>query len=148
MTPVAPDFPGFVDAQARHRENFGIMVTFEIPSVKTWAPGTQLDPESGAPYDPFLEPATGATPRQELVRVNVISRPTGAGRGGLEGERNAGPLGSMDSSEMALILAVEDFARVEGAERVLVLDDTWEVEGIRHDMLGPTRRYIVYLEPA
>ena len=56
MSGVTPDHAGFRDAQRRLRAAFGEPVRFLAPAVDEYPPGTRLDPDTGTPYDPTIEP--------------------------------------------------------------------------------------------
>src|SRR2546421_2186452 len=44
---VAPNMPGFIEAQANLRTRMGAPVTFKVPVTKTWPGGTKINPDTG-----------------------------------------------------------------------------------------------------
>lgn len=144
---LTPDVAGFADAQRRLRSQLGVNATFLIPAAVTWDPAEPLDPETGRPYDPFAEPASGGGFDEQVARVSFVSRPLGSARtsAGAFGE---GPVGKVDQSVAALIVDVADYDRVKNATDVVVNDHQWEIQQFRHDELAANKRWIVYLEDA
>ena len=53
-----PDLDGFAEAQGRLRQMIGVDAVFLVDGEPIWPAGTPIDPETGKPYDPFLEPET------------------------------------------------------------------------------------------
>lgn len=140
---VLPDVAGFREAQKRLRQRLGVDVVFLVPQAPTWPDGTQLDPETGRPYDPFAEPASGGDDQEVTVRCSLVNRaltpldPT-----------VTTAVGDQDIAEAALIVDEADFATVQGARRCRVLARTWRIAELKLDELAGDARYIAYLEPA
>jgi hypothetical protein len=144
---ITPDTVGFSAAQDRLRELLGVDATFIITAAAVWPAGTQLDPESGKPYDPFLEPEVPGAVTEVTLRCSFAHRPFTPGMwGGLDTPNT--PIGTVDRGISALIVAYADYPSVKDAARVRVADETWDVEVWRSDVLAGHNRWIVYLEHA
>jgi hypothetical protein len=111
---ASPDVAGFRAAQARLREVLGVDAVFIIASALTWPPDTPLDPETGRPYDPFLEPVTPEVDVQVTVRCSFVQRPLVAA------DPTLSPIGSIDRGSAALVVAEADQPAVKDAVRVIV----------------------------
>jgi hypothetical protein len=70
-----PDTAGFADAQDRLRQELGVDAVFLIPTALVWPPGTPLDPETGKPFDPFLDPVDPAANTEVTVRCSFVHSP-------------------------------------------------------------------------
>lgn len=137
-----PDFAGFKEAQERLRELAGVDATFLIAAAPTWPDGTPLDPETGRPYDPFLEPVDPQADAEIVVRASFVSKPL------LSEDPAASPIGAQDRGGATLIVTPEDYAAVKGAYRVRVGSETWELQEWRNDIVGGMERWLAYLEHA
>jgi hypothetical protein len=141
MTPV-PDVAGYAAAQTRLREQLGIDADFLIKGEPVWPPGTPIDPETGKPYDPFLDPVTPVEETTITVRVSFVHRPLDAA------DPAASPIGPLDRGNAALIVAEADYPTVHGARRVQVAGEVWDLQSWRHDVAARMPRWIAYLEHA
>lgn len=144
---INPDVDGFREAQHRLREKLGTAAVFQIPQPATWDPGEPLDPDTGRPFDPFAEPASGGGYVEVTKQVSYVARPLTSGRA-LGGDTYAAPIGNVDMGTAALIIDIDDYAAVATATRVTVAGTLFDIEMFRHDTLGPIGRWIAYLEKA
>jgi hypothetical protein len=144
---IKPDTDGFRDAQRRLRQELGAAATFYMRSPATWAPDEPIDPDTGRPFDPFAEPASGGEDREVVKLVSYVARPLTSGRA-LGGDSAAAPIGNVDMTTAAVIVDVDDYPEVKDAHRVKVADTVYDVEMWRFDTLGPVERTIAYLEKA
>jgi hypothetical protein len=139
---VGPAVEGFRDAQAALREALGVDAAFLIASEPEWPPGTPLDPETGNPYDPFLEPVNPTTDTEVIVRCSFVHRP-------LQGiDPAASPIGAGDLGDAALIIPLERYDDVRTATRVRVGVELWDIQQFRYDVALGTERWLAYLERA
>jgi hypothetical protein len=141
VTPV-PDTVGFAAAQDRLRQQLGVDAVFIVPTASVWPAGTELDPETGKPYDPFLEPESGGEPVEETVRCSYVHKPLA-----LLDPAQA-PIGDVDRGVAALIVPVADYSRVRTAVRVRVGDEVYDVQQFRQDIFAGYVRWIADLEHA
>lgn len=139
---VHPDVGGFREAQRRLRAELGVFATFTIPGDPSWPPGTPLDPETGKPHDPFLEPTVPPVDREEIVNCSFVHRPLVAL------DPAATPIGAADQGLAALIIDEADYERIKDATRVQIGPEIYDVQRFRHDVAIRTERYIAYLEHA
>jgi hypothetical protein len=142
-----PDLAGFAEAELKLREQFGVDATFIIPGVDAWPADTPTDPETGKPYDPFLAPEVDNPDVQITLRCSYVHRPFTPGLwGGMDTPQT--PLGVVDRGMAALILTAEQRNQVRGATRVVIGEETWDVELWRNDVQFNLDRWLVYLEHA
>jgi hypothetical protein len=124
---IKPDTDGFRDAQRRLRQELGAAATFYMRSPATWAPDEPIDPDTGRPFDPFAEPASGGEDREVVKLVSYVARPLTSGRA-LGGDSAAAPIGNVDMTTAAVIVDVDDYPEVKDAHRVKVADTVYDVE--------------------
>jgi hypothetical protein len=142
MSPSA-DTAGFREAQGRLRTMLGVDAVFTVPPGEpVWPAGTELDPETGRPYDPFLEPESVEEAVEVTVRATFASRPLA------DADPAATPIGSIDTGSAALILAASDYPPVVNARRVMVGPETYSIQLARHDQIAGYDRMILYIEHA
>lgn len=141
------DTAGFADAQRRLRAALGVDVVFQVPVPPTWDPAEPLDPETGRPFDPFATPATGGGTVDFTKRCSFVNRPL-RGQGTGKGDFPATPIGRVDAFAAALIVDVEDYEDVKDAERCVVLDNTWVIDGFEMDSLAGVKRWLAFLVDA
>lgn len=138
----APDLAGFAEAQDALRARMGVDAVFLIRGEKTWPAGTPLDPETGRPFDPFLEPEVDAGDAEIVVRCSYVSRP-------MQTQDPAGsPIGAIDRGNAALVVDPDDHAMVADAYRVRVGAEVYDLQEWRWDNVGGMERWIAYLEHA
>lgn len=136
-----PDLQGMEEAQERLREVTGQDVLFQIPGERTWPEGTELDPETGEPYDPQIEPEeTDAS--EVTIKCGVAFRPVH----GLAEDTVESPLGEIKQNEVVLIMSVEEWAEVEGATTFEVKGDRYRVKKNTSDGIGSDYRQLVWGE--
>lgn len=138
--PVSPDFEGFAAAQKALREKFGQDLTFAIPGEVTYPDGTPLDPETGKPFDPTIEPIESEE-SETTVRVSVVNRPI---RTGLSDESERKAIGWLEEGGVVLIVDPEDWPEIENATRVQFADEWYAIRQTDHDYLGEVDRYLVW----
>jgi hypothetical protein len=140
---ASPDAVGFRDAQKRLRTALGVDAVFTIPpGAPVWPPGTELDPESGGPYDPFLTPVSQEEATEITVRASFASRPLAGA------DPTVSPIGAVDTGSAALILDAADYPPVASAQRVRVGPEIYSIELARHDQIAGYDRMILDIEHA
>lgn len=144
VTPgVGPDLDGFIAAQQRLRTTMGRDAIFRIPVTPSWPAGTPLDPQTGRPYDPTVEPESGGGFTTIVKRVALVFRPI---RVNVEDPLGDDERGGMRSAEsMAMGIAEEDFIDVQGATQVTIQGRDFKITSMERDP-GPDARYIAFAE--
>lgn len=147
--PITPDIAGFEAAQVRLREQFGQEVPFYFASASTYPDGTPMDPETGQPYDPTIEPIASGMGSALVPNVSVVHRPMGLSRRGIAGEEATTAVGVFEEGEAALIVGPDDFHdnSLDEADWCYVHEEEWEVTSWDADALGSndTQRYVLYI---
>jgi hypothetical protein len=111
ILPSTPSTSDFADAQRRLRAKLGVDVVFLIASDPEWPPGTPLDPETGKPYDPFLDPLVAQVDTEVTKRCSFVHRP-------LQGiDPTASPIGPGDLGEATVIIDVDDWLQLRRRRR-------------------------------
>lgn len=112
MSAPTPDIGGFVAAQDRFRQAFGRDIQFNIPVNPVWPADTQLDPETGQPFDPTVVPSSGGGTTAQIAHVSVIRDmlPTNE-----QDEVDWGPSGIRNAERTALIVSQADHLLVQNA---------------------------------
>lgn len=144
--PATPDLAGFRAAMDRLRDNFGQDVTFHAPVAKTWPAGTQLDPETGEPYDPAIDPISAGW--TDIVKhVGVVTKPISTAREGGDTRFEAG--GEFSGMDAVLDMVDTDHVDVLDATEVTLYGLRFKIVEMKPSGLGgdpDADRYIVYLE--
>ena len=74
--PPTPDIAGYEAALQRKREALGEDVVFHFAETDAYPEGTVLDPQTGKPYDPLIEPSKAETPTPVTINCSVAFRPS------------------------------------------------------------------------
>lgn len=139
-----PDLDGFRAASEQLRDQMGKALVYLTPTETTWLEGTPLDPETGDPWDPTIEPlASGFT---SASATTIVVLPGATDRVAKEVEA---AIGRIEVGDAALIIGREswDKASLEDATLVRIYDDDWELADARFDSVGgegPADRVIVH----
>jgi len=135
---ASPDLAGFREAQATLRAQFGEDVPFFKPLPKTWPPGTPLDPETEAPYDPMIA-ATASGWASAVAKCSVVARPLGLSRRGVEFDVNTTAVGVFEEGMIVLICGYEEWhaAGLDDATEVEVHAERYLIAQTEQDQLGP-----------
>lgn len=131
----------------RLRTAFGVPVTFRIPEAKTYAPGVQLDPETGEPFDPAIDPLTGGGFTDVVKVVGVVTKPISPQRQGGDTRFEAG--GAFSGMDAVLDMAAADKPDVETATEVTLYGEHFDIIEMKPTGLGgqvAPVRFVVYLE--
>lgn len=129
---------GFQDAQRRLRAETGIDATFHIPVAPTWPGGTKLDPETGRPYDPVVQPTTGGG-------FSDVTKKVGKAVGTLNDDNDT-PIGIMADAEGVLMVDVDDVASVGTATEVTVSNVRYKITQKRPRGLTRVMEWLFFVE--
>lgn len=135
MAPQA-DLAGFADAQSRLRNEFAEEVTFLYREEFAYPPGTPLDPETGEPYDPTVEPIS-ASAASAVVGCNVAFSARGD-----EAQEGAG--GLFEQTHVMLIADIAAASAIAPAIEFDVRDARYKIEAQKPDGIGALQRYLVW----
>lgn len=139
-----PDITGFFAAQDRLRELTGVDATFRVPTPKVWPAGTQLDRETGEPYDPTVVPVSGGEPTEVVVRCSILTQLVSSN---LTNATEATQAGVFRGESVALGLAEERHAEVKDATEVVVAGVEYRVTEIVPDpAFNNVQRYVAFGE--
>jgi hypothetical protein len=136
MPPTA-DLAGFTAAQQRLRQQFGEDVTFYGAEVNVFPAGTPIDPESGRPYDPALEP-TSSTRASAVVKCNV------AYRSRIERAQEQAALGIGGRMHVMLIADITDAVHINDKVEFEVRTERFKLEASEPDGVGAVQRLLVW----
>lgn len=140
MAAVAPDLAGFTEAQQRLRGGFGEDVTFFQAAVLTYPPDTPIDPETGEPYDPTVEPVDENQPSATVTCT--VAFITQANRDQLEFKTSA-----LGIEERTHVLAIADIAaepQITGAIEFDWRGDRYKIEAQKPDGIGAEQRVLTW----
>lgn len=144
---LQPDLDAFRDAMNRLRTYMGEDVTFHIPEAPQWPPGTPIDPETGEPYDPAVDPVVGGGFQDVVKHVGVVVKPISPAREG--GDTRFAPGGEFSGMDAVLDMAAADQPDVTDATEVTVYNARFKIIEMKPSGLGGTDqidRFVVYLE--
>lgn len=135
--PPTPDLAGFRQAQGRLRSQFGETVVFIGPGSVTFPPGTTVDPDTGRPYDPTIEP-TAQVPDERLASATVAFR-TAVGEGG-----DATAIGWVQDSTVMLSSDLTASAAAADAVDVEIRGRRYKITEMRPDGIGGLHRWVTW----
>lgn len=133
----APDLAGFADAQHRLRTLFGEPIVFIWPASLTWPPGTELDDETGLPYDPVIEP-TSTTVDNRLAVGDVAARPFNT-----TDVEFVAP-GVVEREHVMLSMDLPYASAASGASTFMVRGSEYKLSSSRPDGIGELQRFLVF----
>ena len=142
MSPT-PDLAGFRSAQQRLRDTMGVEATFKLPVAPVWPAGTPLDPQTGRPYDPTVEPESGGGHTEVVRRVALTFRPIKVNVEDPIGDEVQG--GIRHGESIALSMSPADHAAVESAVQVNLEGTEYRITSMIADP-GLDDRYIAFGE--
>lgn len=136
---MEPDIDGFVAAQRELRDAFGEEIVFTGSVTVTWPVDTEIDPETGEPYDPLIEPVSSGSPQTATVKCNVAFRtaPTTAGA-------EFAAFGAVENDHVMLIADIDDQSTIEPMTDFTCRGARFKIESKRPDGVGGVQRFLVY----
>lgn len=138
-----PDLAGFKEAQDRHRQQQGENIVFLGEVLLTFSPGTPLDPQTGRPYDPMIQP-TGSAVSSAAVRCGVAFR--AVDRAGVSGGADVSAAGRFDSNHVLLNAPIAAASAVVGAKAFILRAEEYKITASKTDGISQDaqHRWIVY----
>lgn len=141
MGSPTPNFDGFREAQKRLRQSFGHDVVWISYAAATYPPGTELNPETGEPYDPEVVPTSGGELRT-TVRCSIVSRQVSGSPPKDQVTKKA--IGWMEMGGVVAIVDIEDYHLVRDAVEFEYAGDRYTIRDDTHDYLGPVDRWLFW----
>lgn len=123
----SPNIEGFLDAQARLRDKFGMDVRLLTPTVPVYASGTVLNPATGIPYDPRIKP-TASGFASAVVRATMVNK-----RLATEDDTGTNAAGIFSDKSIVLSMAVADWEQASAATQFEVLEQRYEIRDAQPD---------------
>lgn len=143
MTPT-PDTTGFIEAQRNLIWSMGEDVSFISISEKVWPPGVEIDPQTGEPYDPTVEPESGGEEIELLSKVGVFYRPIT----GMNDDVVEGPSGVRRDESPAFIVLTEDYEAVKDSTTAVYNGIRYRITEFTPDsFVNVLYRWICFTEP-
>lgn len=132
-----PDLAGFRAARERKRVAFSEAVILLGPGVVVYPDGTSLDPESGQPYDPTIEPvASGAS---ALVHAEWVWRSS-------QDPADEGAAGTFSKEHPMLIAASAAASATTGMTHFEGRGERYQIESVHFDGVTGIDRCLIYGE--
>lgn len=137
-----PDITGFQEAQRRLRDKLGRVVKFYTPTPSSYPAGTALDPITGDPYDPTIDP-TGSGYVVASAKVATVFAPLKT----IRRDSTAGDaMGYRSIMNKDLIVDASDYPLCSGATMYELDDEFWTIVAVKADGVGAKQRYLVFGE--
>jgi hypothetical protein len=134
---VEPDLFGLQEAQRRLRGWFGENVIFLQASEYTYPAGTPIDPETGEPYDPTIEPESVNTPGTSVqCDVALVT--------GVEDDGTHSAAGVFDATHYLLIADIGERNNCEPAQTCVVRNESCTIVAQKPDGIGFEQRWLVW----
>lgn len=129
-----PDLAGFRAARERKRRLFSEPVVLLGTGVVTW-PNVPLDPETGAPYDPTIEPlSSGAS---AVIDVEWVWRSS-------QDPSDDSAAGTFAKAHPMLIAGSGASAALEGMTHFERRGERFRIEGVHFDGITSVDRILIY----
>lgn len=138
---MLPDLDGFRDAQVRLIDATAESVVFFTPEPTVYPSGAMLDPQSGEPFDPTVEPESSGW-ASAAVPCNVVTKPIQD----LEGERTETQFGTLRENEIAAFFNLVHLPFASGATEAEHLGVRYTINDLKPDGLQTRERYIAFME--
>lgn len=135
-----PDIAAFHEAQSRLRNQLGTDAVFHIYGEPVYPPGTQLDAETGRPFDPAIRP-TSAPVTNKTHKVSVMQQPPNM----RIGDTREGWSGLRHGDIVMVALDPDAYADVEDATEVTIKGNNFKIYEAHEDP-GLDNRYMMQLE--
>lgn len=137
---AVPDIASFWEAQSRLRNQLGTDATFHVVGDPVYPPGTQLDAETGRPFDPAIRP-TSQPVTDKTHKVSVYQQPPntriGTAREGWSGLRRG--------DIVVLMMDVDVYTDVQDATEVTIKGTDFQIQEVHEDP-GIDNRYVMQVE--
>lgn len=112
------------------------------PEIAAYDPGVALDPETGEPFDPLIEPqATAQASAQIQGRVAHRGVP-----GNPDAASMDSALGWMEDTDVAVITGSAAASAASGAVKMVIRDERYEIRTMRFDGLAGVDRFLIFGE--
>lgn len=136
-----PNISGFLEAQALLRDKLGLDVRMLTPVTAAYASGTVLDPSTGLPYDPRIQP-TASGFASAIVRASVIGETLGT-----EDDTETNAAGIFSSKSVVLNITVGDWPLASAATEFEVFEQRYEIRDAQPDGFAQIQtRYLIFGE--
>lgn len=140
---AGPDITGFFDAQARLREATGVDAVFRKKIPEEWPDGTQLNRETGRPFDPTVKPVSGGGHEEVVIRCSIVTQ-LASHISGATAERAAG---AFRDADIALGLPAARKGEIDGVAEVDVKGVVYRITDVTPDpAFNQVARYMVFGE--
>lgn len=132
-----PDLAGFADAQGRLREAFAEPVVFIRPPELVWPSGTPIDPETGAPYDPTIDPVSWSDDTAEIP-CDILTQPL------TKDDVTWTALGATERDHAIFIAASGTASAASGASAVVARDEDYMVTSQKFDGVAGVQHFLTF----
>lgn len=131
---MKPDLDGFREASVKLRAELGRDVPFFTPTPTIWPEGTPLDPQTGTPYDPVIQPVASGYASASVRAIVVLP-----GANLRADDVIAAAIGEIEEGKAAIVVGREswDDNNLEDATLVGIYDETWAIVQSDLDGIGP-----------
>lgn len=135
-----PDLAGLQNALAELREKTGEEVLFFFEETLEYPPGTEIDPETGKPYDPLIEPTKGESDDPLFIKCSVAFRPSFAE------DTEESRIGNIKVNQVLLSMSITEWDLVASAVSFNVKADNYLIVKSTRDGIGSDYRQLVWGE--
>lgn len=138
---VRPDLAGFVEAQDKLRQELGEDIVFLGDVTVIYAPGVQVDAQTGRAYDPMVNPVSSGV-ASAAVRCGVTFK--AINRAGIGGESEVAAVGVFDSDHVMLNAPLTASAATASAVSFVARGDTYKITARKLDGIGILSRLLIF----
>jgi hypothetical protein len=139
---VVMDVEGFKKAMEFLNQQLGQELEFRWNEATVWPAGTQIDPETGEPYDAFVTPESGGGQVSATITATPVFDPI---EGDLDepAEWTAG--GMRLGNKVAVLINLDDYPAVQNATEVVVNGVVYAITEFVRDT-APAERWVAFGE--
>ena len=135
-----PDLAGLQNALAELREKTGEEVLFFFEETVEYPPGTEIDSDTGKPFDPLIEPESTEADEPLFIQCSVAFRPSFAE------DTEESRIGNMKVNQVLLSMSLTEWDLVAKAVSFNVKDDNYLIVKSTRDGIGSDYRQLVWGE--
>lgn len=135
-----PDLAGLQSALAELREKTGEEVLFFFAGEAEWPEGTELNPETGRPWDPLIEPTSTDAPDPLFIQCSVAFRPS------FREDTDESRLGDLKVNQVLLSMSLAEWDLVASAVSFNIKEDNYLIVKSTADGIGSDYRQLVWGE--
>lgn len=142
MSFITPDIDGFLEADRELRRQFGNATEFRIPQDPQWPTGTQINPDTGRPYNAMVKPINEPYTSVTVTALTILKEASPLRP---QADTDTTPAGRLSGMDVILDVGAADYDTVKGATEFTYATRNYRVTEFKpFAFAGITYRWLVY----